>query len=1006
MTPLSQRPARDLAKRLADADATIAALLAGEIDAVVDSTSRSPVLLARAQQALRESEERYRLIVETTNEGVWLIDAEHDTIFMNGRMTAMLGRQSEPVIGCSLGAFLDDDQARTLIAHLAQRVRGLIEVRFTRGDGTSLATMVEASPVVAGDGHPPGWLVMVRDISEQKHAAKALKESVTALQQSEAFVRAAFLKSAVPGILVSVDGVVMHSNSAMSALLGYGDETLEGVAVTSFTAPDDRPMTDDLRERLLAGEVESAQMEKRYVRRDGTIIDVFISIALVPQTESMPPYFTTQIFDISDRKRAEREVREREALLAQIVQVQQAVAAADLDKPTIVDLIAERAKSLTGADGAEVAMLESGLLVYRAGSVLDRATQGKGLDPDTSLAGRCVRERQPMQSDDTRLDDRVHQGLADHVGARSALCVPLLHEETAVGVLTVYSSKVAAFQDRDVHTLQLIAGVGAAGLAHAAAFEVKQALIVERTAALVTLSEREVLIRSLIENAADPLITLDAHGVISYASPALERLLGRSINDFIGVRTAELFHPDDAPLISDTVAHMLASTRPVVAVEGRLLHRDGTWRTARVTGRNMLDDPAVRGLVVNLHDMTDEVVAAAQLRQSQKLEAVGQLAGGVAHDFNNLLTVISGHSEFLAADLGQLDARYADVQQIRLAADRAAALTAQLLAFSRQQVLQPTIVDMNAIVAGMQPMLRRLIGEDITLVTRPSADPVTVLADAGQLEQVVMNLAINGRDAMPNGGTLTIEVQLADLDATYPDKDDVVPGRYVMLAITDTGVGMTREVREHIFDPFFTTKELGKGTGLGLSTVYGIVKQSNGYISAYSEPGLWSAFKAYFPLAIGITEPVAVPQVIAATTGGSETVLLVEDEEAVRRLSKRILTRQGYRVLEARDGLDALDVVDRNGGRIDLLVTDMVMPRMNGRDLAERLSKRMPGLAVLFLSGYTNADILRREPDEPRIYHRLLQKPFTSEGLTTAVREALQATALSNSTTHEPSGDR
>ena len=354
------------------------------------------------------------------------------------------------------------------------------------------------------------------------------------------------------------------------------------------------------------------------------------------------------------------------------------------------------------------------------------------------------------------------------------------------------------------------------------------------------------------------------------------------------------------------------------------------------------------------------------------------------------MTVISLHSEFLAAELDGRDPRREDVDEIRKASDRASSLTRQLLAFSRQQILNPTSLDVNQVVAGILPMLRRLIGEHIEIVNVAGTGPLTAVADKGQLEQVLMNLAINARDAMPGGGAISIETSVARLDDGLEESQEpVLAGDYVALTVADTGVGMDRRTRERVFEPFFTTKDPGKGTGLGLSTVYGIVKQSNGHISVQSEPGLGTTFRILLPLAEGCVAQAAGNDA-TAIADGTETVLLVEDEEAVRSLARRILGRQGYRIIDAKHGVDALDVAAAHDWRFDLVVTDVVMPHMNGRELVERLRGIHPRLPALYLTGYTSDDLLRRHSVDPD-GARILQKPFTAAALAEAVRAALDA---------------
>jgi signal transduction histidine kinase len=378
-----------------------------------------------------------------------------------------------------------------------------------------------------------------------------------------------------------------------------------------------------------------------------------------------------------------------------------------------------------------------------------------------------------------------------------------------------------------------------------------------------------------------------------------------------------------------------------------------------------------------------------QLRQWQRVEAIGRLAGGVAHDFNNLLMTILGCSELLLRDFDPADPRRGEVEEIRRAAQRATSLTHQLLAFGRRQVLQPRVLDLNEIVENMNRMLRRMIGEDIQFLTvlTPGLWPVKV--DPGQIEQVIMNLVVNARDAMPEGGRLTLETANLKLDEEYARRHIAVkPGPFVMLAVTDTGCGMDAETRSHLFEPFFTTKEKDKGTGLGLSTVYGIIKQSGGNIWAYSEVGKGSAFKVYLPRAAEPVKGYKPKDITPGVAKGTETILLVEDEEAVRILISRVLQGSGYTVLEAGQGKEALDVCRKHSGPIHLLVTDVIMPQMSGRELAERLALVRPETKVLFMSGYPDNAIVHHGVLDPGT--AFLQKPFTLTALENKVREVLE----------------
>jgi nitrogen-specific signal transduction histidine kinase/CheY-like chemotaxis protein len=389
-----------------------------------------------------------------------------------------------------------------------------------------------------------------------------------------------------------------------------------------------------------------------------------------------------------------------------------------------------------------------------------------------------------------------------------------------------------------------------------------------------------------------------------------------------------------------------------------------------------------------LRDVSERQKLEERFRQSQKMEAVGRLAGGIAHDFNNLLTVITGFSDLLLGKPGSDATRREYAGEIRKAGERAALLTRQLLAFSRQQILLPEILDLNAVVGEVDSMLRRLIGEDIDLKTPLAPNLGRVKADPGQIQQILMNLAVNARDAMPQGGKLTIETANVELDSAYARTHaEVKPGSYVMLAVSDTGTGMVAEIQARIFEPFFTTKEKGKGTGLGLATVYGIVKQSGGNIWVYSEPGRGTSFKIYLPQVGEATAAAAPPIPSEARTGASETILLVEDDRGVRALARRVLELHGFRVLEADRGEDALQISERHEGPIHLLLTDVIMPGMSGRALADRLGTGHPETRVLFMSGYTDEAIVHHGVLESGI--AFLQKPFTPDSLARKVRETL-----------------
>lgn len=516
--------------------------------------------------------------------------------------------------------------------------------------------------------------------------------------------------------------------------------------------------------------------------------------------------------------------------------------------------------------------------------------------------------------------------------------------------------------------------------------------ITEQRRAGEALREANDTLRALISASPVGIVLLEPTGTVKLWNLAAERMFGWSEAEVLGRRLPII--PQGKEGEHRALLERVLRGEEFKGVEVVRRRKDGSTVDISVSTGALLDAQGkVRGIVGIMTDVSERKHLEEQFRHSQKMEAVGRLAGGIAHDFNNLLTAITGYSDLLLNRLGGGDGLRKYVEEIRRAGDRAAALTRQLLAFSRRQILAPQVLDLNATVAGVDKMLRRLIGEDIELITRCEADLGRVMADPGQVEQVILNLAVNARDAMPAGGKLTFETANVVVDeAEAASRLDVAPGRYVMLAVSDTGCGMEPEVLSHVFEPFFTTKEQGKGTGLGLATVYGIVKQSGGHIEVSSEPGRGTRLQVYLPRVDGVLTPNGARPVRTDLPRGSETILLVEDDETVRRLVREILRGSGYRVLETRGGDQAVLLSERYGRPIHLLLTDVVMPQMSGRELAEGVARSHPEAKVLYMSGYTDAAVVHRGvPDTGGAY---LQKPFPPEALARKVREILDGASV------------
>jgi PAS domain S-box-containing protein len=556
--------------------------------------------------------------------------------------------------------------------------------------------------------------------------------------------------------------------------------------------------------------------------------------------------------------------------------------------------------------------------------------------------------------------------------SRSWLGVPLRTPSETIGILVVQSyDRHNAYTEQDMEFLSSVGG--------------QIAFAIERKRAEARLRESEARLRVLIEQLPAVVWTVDMNLHFTSALGAGLARLGLKPDQVVGMLLADYFDSSDPDFLP------IAAHRRAVAGEPVTFHidwKDGSYACHVEPLRGA--DGVVQGAICMALDVTDRKRLEEQFRQAQKMEAVGRLAGGIAHDFNNLLMVIQGYADLMAGRLPVGDSLRRSAEQIQTAARRAASLTQQLLAFSRKQMLAPKILNVHTVVSDTENILRRLIGEDIELRTSTEDDLWLVKADRSQIEQVIMNLAVNARDAMPRGGRLTIETANVELDGSNVQPPAVLtPGKYVMLAVTDNGCGMDAATQAHIFEPFYTTKEKGKGTGLGLATVYGIVKQSDGYIWVYSELGRGTTFKIYLPK---IEEEVPNHTFdrradSAPIPRGSEVILLVEDEKGVRELARQYLEMSGYTVIEAEDGHTALELSGMHAGPIHLLMTDVVMPGISGCELAERISRMRPGIKILYMSGYTDHSVVHHGILQSDAV--LLQKPFNMASLASKLRELL-----------------
>ena len=765
----------------------------------------------------------------------------------------------------------------------------------------------------------------------------------------------------------------LEVNDAAVQNYGYAhDEFL------AMTIKDIRPASDVA--RLVTNVGQSRQTLEhagswRHRVKSGEIIDVEITSHTI--TFADQPAALVMAQDITERKRAEQMLLRQAELSALGAVIGLSLANAD----SLTRALQQCAEALVTHLEAAFARIwtlneREGVLELQASAGLYTHLNGPhGKVPLGQFKiGRIAQNRKPHLTNTVIGDPEVNdQEWARREGMVAFAGHPLIVEGRVVGVMALFARH--ALSDAVISALASVADHVALGI--------------ERHQSAKALRTTEERMRFALEAAGVGIWDMDYTTGVYEWSETLEAQYGLQPGTFGGTFEAfvERIHLDDRASVLETVGKAMKS-----GADFSVLHRtiwpDGTVRWLSSMGRVVLGEQGepLRAVGVCL-DVTERRTLEEQFHQAQKMEAVGQLAGGVAHDFNNLLTVILGFCELLLADRDPDGRRQGDIAEIQKAGARAAGLTRQLLAFSRKQIIEPTALDLNAVVADLRGMLGRLIGEDVKVILALRPELASVKADRGQVEQVVMNLVVNARDAMPKGGTLTIETANVELDEHYAKTHlTVKPGPYVALTVTDTGTGMTPDVQARLFEPFFTTKELGKGTGLGMATVHGIVTRSGGSVGVYSEVGRGTSFKVYFPRMDATEMIVNTPAPMARPRAETETVLLVEDEDGLRELAKRLLQQQGYTVLVAADADEALQLFEQNRS-IDVVLTDVVMPGGSGPDLTSKLVERRPGLRVIYMSGYTDDAIVQHGVLKPGI--AFLNKPFTSETLGRKIREVL-----------------
>lgn len=743
----------------------------------------------------------------------------------------------------------------------------------------------------------------------------------------------ALVEQSLAGIYLIQDYRFVYVNPKLAEIFGYTQQEVLSLGALELVAEEDRPLVAENIRKRLTGQMQTAHYSFRGRRKDGSQILVEVQGG---RTEFQgKPAILGVLLDITDRQRAQEALRESEQKYRELVEkINDAIYATD--ENGIITYMSPAAEQITGYSLDELIGHHFSEFIY------EEDLPGLTESFRRSLAGI---------SEPYEYRIRTKGGQIRWVRSHGR---PIPSEGRVIGLRGVLSD----ITDR------------------------------KRAEEAVRLAEERH--RQLIQNAVYGIYRSSLDGKFLEVNPALVQMLGYdSAEELLAVDMASDIYLD--PNERHRLIEQYREVGRIEGVEVRWKRKDGSPITVRLSGRTLHDERGrLEGFEMIVEDVTERRLLEEQLRQAQKMEAIGQLAGGIAHDFNNLLTAIIGYAEVLLMRLDPASDLYQFASQIKGASEQAASLVKQLLAFSRKQLLQPKVIDLNQLIKTSAKMLSRLIGEDIEmeLVLDPGLGKVK--ADPVQIEQVIMNLAVNARDAMPHGGKLTLETKNVYLDEDYARRHlGVRPGHYVLMAMSDTGVGMDQETLSHIFEPFFTTKEKGKGTGLGLSTVYGIVKQSGGNIWVYSEPGKGTTFKIYLPRVEQEADPIEIKPRPDEVPTGSETILLVEDDAAVRHLAREILQMSGYTVLEASSGVEALHIIESYGGQIDLMLTDVVMPQMSGPELVAQAASRRPQMKVLYMSGYSENIIAHHGIVDPGIH--FLPKPFTPEALALKVREVLDS---------------
>lgn len=910
--------------------------------------------IKRAADQLRESEEKYRGLFEDSKDAVFVCTREGCFTDLNRSALDLFGRAREELVGSNIAELAADPAGWRSFTQAIERDGSVknYEIKLRGKGGVEIACLLTSSVMRDSEGAAVGHRGIIHDITERKQMEEELRKKNAILD--------ATLSAAPVGIGLLNGRSFDWANKTMCWMLGYAPSEMAGKSCASV-------YSDSLEYERVGNMVYRSGsrddscgvlVDSQWLRSDGSSFDCLIRGCPLDHSDPTKGWIVAAL-DITQRKRAEQALRESEARYRTlfmaahdpVILVNEAGSALDCN-PAVEKVLGLRREDVIGGDPFRFSP--------------EKQTCGERSKDMSERLFRLCLEGAPQ-----RFDWLFRGRDGEVVDAEVVLSRVMVSGEAQV---------LAMFRDMR-----------------------------KQKAAQRQLYEEMDRLAAVLDGIPVPTVMVDDCGAVILWNTACEEFTGLAKWKMMGkpLDLTPIFGGRDLPVLAKLLLEM-PEEKILEAYGARGIQRldsarlggieckgsitvNGKRKVTRTAASKIVDSSGKRiGVIQCAEDVTKEEELQRQLLHAQKMEAVGRLAGGIAHDFNNLLMVISGYSDLISMQLDPKGPLWKRMEEIRGAVERASALTRQLLAFSRKQVVQTSMLDLNVVITDIEKMLQRVIGEDIELTTGLAPGLGGVMADAGQVEQIVMNLVVNARDAMPEGGRIVIETHNVDIDEVYTSQHlEITPGAYVVLSVSDTGSGMEKETLSHIFEPFFTTKERGKGTGLGLATVYGIVKQCGGHVWVYSEPKLGSVFKIYFPRVEGDAGDREKINASAEEVMGAETILLVEDDGLVRTAIAESLQAHGYKVLEAANGDDAIRICEEFGDGIDLLMTDMIMPGINGRELADRITAAHCGIKVFFMSGYTDGGITVNDLSDPSVV--FLQKPFRLAPLLRKVRDVLSA---------------